>query len=237
MTLQTQGSRRDLENQQLFSTIAPRYERAVELLSFGQDARWKADLIAELDLAEGSFVLDIGCGTGTLGRAASEQLGNVRVVGADVVLPMLTLAQARGAALSHYYVTQQDMEQLGIKNASVQAVIAAYVLRNAPNLQETLREIARVLEPGGQFVFLDFVRSPNPVFRAIQDVIIGAWATICGVFVFDDARSGLAIPRSLQQYPDRAALADIVVSSGLTAPTFRLRAFGSVGIGLCRKAY
>jgi ubiquinone/menaquinone biosynthesis methyltransferase len=226
---------RTAANRRLFSTVTAGYERAVVLLSLGRDPYWKARLVGGLELADGARCLDVGCGTGTLARAVAAASPTSRVIGLDRVWPMLDVARRRAAGLSNLRLTQQSMDCLGLQPQSIDAVVAAYALRNAPDLHATLAELSRVLRPGGQLAFLDFVPSPRGWERRLQRGVVTLWGACCGLAVLHSAAAGLAIVRSMRLYPDRDALSAMLVACGFTPPAFRMFAMNAIGIGVCRR--
>src|SRR5262245_18103995 len=166
MTLRTaistpEGKRRYVRR--LFATIADRYDFITGFLSYGQDRRWKQRVIGLADLRDSDRVLDLVCGTGDIMFAETPP---ARIaVGVDVTFRMLQLAQQRRGAARAALVTG-DMVALPIGNERFTVVTAGYGLRNVPDLDQALREIRRVLVPGGRLFSLDFNRPSNPIVRA-----------------------------------------------------------------------
>ena len=118
------------------------------MLSYGQDRRWKARLVAEARVSATDVALDLACGTGDIAlrlRAA----GARTVIGLDLTPGMLELARRKGGGV--HYVTG-DMGALPLAAGVVDVVTTGYGLRNVPDLDVALQEIARVLRPGGAAV-------------------------------------------------------------------------------------
>jgi len=156
----------------MFDTIAPRYDRFTRVFSFGMDRRWKAELIDWIRSAIGpeSHVLDLACGTGDLAFAAAERAVRGSVRGVDASPKMIALARKRAAhEAPHGNVQFQvgDMSSLDADEASVDAITAGYGLRNVPEYEVAVREIARVLKPGGVVATLDFYRPESVVWRSV----------------------------------------------------------------------
>ena len=167
----------------MFDIIAPRYDRFTRVFSFGMDRHWKAELIAWIRDAIGprSRVLDLACGTGDLAFAAGERATLGSVLGVDASSRMIDLARERSereAPAGNVRFQVGDMSSLDVPPASVDVVTAGYGLRNVPDYEQAVREIARVLKPGGLLATLDFYRPESswwrPVFLAYLS-IAGNW--------------------------------------------------------------
>src|SRR6478736_5055914 len=142
----------------LFATIADRYDLITALLSYGQDARWKRKLVALAEVRRGERALDLASGTGDIAFAVAALGGNT--VGLDITHRMLQLACAKSDAAR--FVTG-DMAALPFASGSFDLVTTGYGLRNVPDLQSAIDEIARVLKPGGRMLSLDFNKPRSSV--------------------------------------------------------------------------
>jgi len=147
----------------IFSGIGPTYERAGGLLSFGQDARWRDRLVSLLDAAPDDAVLDVATGTGLVARAIAERYG-CEVVGLDRSADMLSAAAAGDG---HIPLVRARAECLPFPDASFDHLTFTYLLRYVDDPAAVMRELARVVRPGGRIVSLDFGVPPNPILRAM----------------------------------------------------------------------
>lgn len=152
----------------MFSDIAPRYDRLNRVLSLGLDQRWRRSAVEALALQPGARVLDLCCGTGDLGLLGARRAG-WRVVGADFSLPMLRCAQEKSAAARQPLrgVLCADAMRLPFASAGFDGALVAFGLRNVEDPTIALREVARVLRPGGTLGVLEFFRVPNPAWRGL----------------------------------------------------------------------
>src|SRR5438105_318607 len=146
----------------IFSGIGATYERAGALLSFGQDARWRARLVDSVRAAPGDVVLDVATGTGLVARAVSERYG-CEVVGLDPSGDMLSAAVARNG---HIPLVRARAESLPFPDESFDHLTFSYLLRYVDDPAATMTELARVVRPGGTMGFLEFFVPPNPTWRA-----------------------------------------------------------------------
>jgi demethylmenaquinone methyltransferase/2-methoxy-6-polyprenyl-1,4-benzoquinol methylase len=149
----------------LFDTVAPSYDRFTRWFSFGMDRRWKDRLAgwAADGLAAGDLVVDLACGTGDVGWAVGRSSGwAVGVVGLDPSAEMLRLARMRpvganrSTAQPPNRLIRADMLAIPLRSGSAAVVTVGYGFRNVPDLAGALREVLRVLRPGGRLVTLDF---------------------------------------------------------------------------------
>ena len=136
----------------LFAPLAPSYDRAAALLSFGQDARWRAYLVERLSGAPRGRVLDVATGTGLVAR---ELLRNgFAVVGLDQSPQML--AEARRRLGEKIELVEASADALPFADESFDALSFTYLLRYVEDPAATLRELARVVRPGGIIAGLEF---------------------------------------------------------------------------------
>src|SRR2546423_12316542 len=145
----------------VFSGIGATYETAGAVLSFGQDARWRARLVDSLSASRGDVVLDVATGPGLVARAVSERYGCV-VIGLDRSVDMLAAAADRDG---HIPLVRARAESLPFPDESFDHLTFTYLMRYVDDPAATIRELARVVRPGGRIVALDFGVPPNPILR------------------------------------------------------------------------
>jgi demethylmenaquinone methyltransferase/2-methoxy-6-polyprenyl-1,4-benzoquinol methylase len=156
----------------MFDIIAPRYDRFTRVFSFGMDRHWKAELTRRLTETIGptARVLDLACGTGDLAFAAAARAVDGQVLGLDASSEMIALARARAAREAprrNVEFRVADISALDVPASSVDAVTAGYALRNVPDYERCVGEIARVLRPGGTLLTLDFYRPQSALWRTL----------------------------------------------------------------------
>ena len=144
----------------IFSSIAARYDLANHLLSGGLDFFWRARAVRMVVRWEPSAVLDLATGSGDLALALQKALPQAHVVGADFCLPMLQVAARKGLRP----LVAADGTKLPFAAGSFDAITVAFGLRNMESWPAALREMSRVLRPGGHLLLLDFSlpRPPSP---------------------------------------------------------------------------
>src|SRR5580693_3733208 len=153
---------------EMFGRVAPRYDLANHLLSFNIDRYWRTHTVARLRdvLARpAARVLDICCGTGDLVRAL--QRDGATVMGSDFCHPMLVAAQAKvGGGM----LFEADAQRLPLADATLDLITVAFGFRNLANYDAGLREMRRVLRPGGVAAILEFSQPPNKIFAAFYNL-------------------------------------------------------------------
>jgi demethylmenaquinone methyltransferase/2-methoxy-6-polyprenyl-1,4-benzoquinol methylase len=139
--------------QALFAPLGPTYERTAALLSFGQDARWRRFLVSRIDAGPGDRVLDVATGTGLVARELVRATG-CRVVGVDRSAGML--AEARRRVNGSVELVEASADALPFADGEFDALTFTYLLRYVDDPAATLRELARVVTPGGSIAGLEF---------------------------------------------------------------------------------
>jgi demethylmenaquinone methyltransferase/2-methoxy-6-polyprenyl-1,4-benzoquinol methylase len=152
----------------LFRRLPRRYDVLAEVLSFGQNARWRAELVKQVAATEPGRVLDVATGTAGVAIAIARST-NAHVTGVDVSEEMLELGRGRvetAGLESHIELQVARAEALPFADASYDAISFTYVLRYVGDPAATLVELARALRPGGVMAGLDFYVPPSPLTRA-----------------------------------------------------------------------
>jgi ubiquinone/menaquinone biosynthesis methyltransferase len=196
----------------LFATIADRYDVITRVLSYGQDRRWKARLIREARVASSDVVLDLACGTGDIALLA-KAAGARRVVGLDLTQRMLVLARNKGGGVPY---VAGDMGALPVAASSVNVVTTGYGLRNVPDLDTAIGELARVVKPGGRVLSLDFNRPESAIVRWGYLAYLSVVGSVLGWALHGDPDTYRYIPASIRRYPGAAGVADRLRAHGFT---------------------
>lgn len=219
-------------NRRLFTTIADRYDLITRVLSYGQDARWKRRLVALAEVRPGERALDLASGTGDLACAVAAR--GARAVGLDLTERMLHHARRRADAAGVAFVTG-DMTSLPFPSASFDLVTTGYGLRNVPDLEAALAEIARVLRPGGRLLSLDFNRPSSFVVRAAYLAYLDAVGGALGWLLHRDPDTYRYIPASIRRYPGAAGVADRMIVRGFAPVRVVPLLFGLITLHVARR--
>jgi demethylmenaquinone methyltransferase / 2-methoxy-6-polyprenyl-1,4-benzoquinol methylase len=176
--------------QRLFAPLPARYDRLAELLSFGQNGRWRRAMIGHLDSADGQpspgtdqLTLDVAAGTAGITLQLATRLGG-RVVGLDLTEQMLRQGQrnvtAAGAA-GHVALLAGRAEQLPFEDATFDALTFSYLLRYVADPQATLTELARVVRPGGRIASLEFAVPASRLWRVCWNAYTATLLPLAGL--------------------------------------------------------
>ena len=199
----------------LFATIADRYDFITRALSYGQDRRWKKTLIEMAALRSEDRVLDLACGTGDLLFAAAG--ADCRAVGLDVTHRMLQLAkQKAGPRARRVALVTGDMVMLPFSAGRFTVVTTGYGLRNVPDLPAAVREIRRVLTPGGRLLSLDFNRPEHAWLRWLYLTYLTVVGSVLGFALHRDPDTYRYIPESIRNYPGARGVARMLADAGFT---------------------
>ena len=131
------------------------------------------------------------------------------------ICELLERARAQSAGVEQVQYRQGDMGQTGLADGAADLVTGGYALRNAGDLDEALREIARILKPGGTAAFLDFSKPPSRVLQQLELALLSFWGGLWGWIFHRDPGVYRYIAESLQGFPDREQLAEKCRSHGL----------------------
>jgi demethylmenaquinone methyltransferase/2-methoxy-6-polyprenyl-1,4-benzoquinol methylase len=212
----------------MFDTIAPRYDAFTRLFSFGMDRRWKAaavSRIAALVRARGATghvdVLDLASGTGDLAVAIARALPAARVTALDASPRMVEQAAARlrdrardADVAARVHTRVGDMSALGAASASMDVITAGYGVRNVPDAAIAVREMARVLRPGGTLVTLDFYRPAFAPWRALLLWYLGVAGNAVGWWWHRDPVVYGYIARSIDHFMSWQQFRDLLEREG-----------------------
>src|SRR5712691_10936846 len=164
----------------MFDRIARRYDLVNTVLSLGTDGGWRRRAARETSLKAGGSALDVACGSGKL-TAELARIGGAkgRVVGLDFSPEMIAIARLRHPGIEFM---EGDALSLPFEDASFDAATIAFGLRNLADPVRGLREMTRVLKPGGRAVVLEFVKPPRgPVGSAYRLYLRTLLPTVGGV--------------------------------------------------------
>ena len=208
----------------MFGRIARRYDLANRLLSGGFDLWWRRCLVGAVRRAAPTDILDLATGSGDVAFALSKALPErVRITGMDFCQPMLDEAEAkktRGALergrFANVTFRQGDGLALPLADASIDALTIAFGLRNLADRARGLREMHRVLRPGGRLFVLEFSQ-PAAWFRPLYYFYLAKILPRVAGLVTGDRAAYDYLNNTIAEFPGRAALADEIRAAGFSS--------------------
>ena len=208
----------------MFDRIAPVYDVMNRVMTAGLDGRWRK-LTAAAVVRPGDRVLDAACGTGDL-ALADRAAGAARVTGLDFSEAMLERARRKGAAQPTVFEwLQGDMLALPFADATFDAATVGFGVRNVDDLELALRELRRVLRPGGRLAILEITQprgALKPFFSLWFDRIVPGLGKI-----LPGGAAYTYLPASVKRFPHAERLAELLGECGFSDVRFRLLA-GSI---------
>jgi demethylmenaquinone methyltransferase / 2-methoxy-6-polyprenyl-1,4-benzoquinol methylase len=213
----------------MFDRIAPRYDLMNRLMTGWQDERWRR-AAAEVALQGGATrVLDAATGTGALAQVLLAG-GAEEVVALDASSEMLIGAASRLAGCDAIHLLHGDVMQLPFNDGAFDACTIGFGLRNLPDYQLGIDELARVLAPGGRLIVLELSPLPESWFGRLFELFFGRGVPIVGGVVTGDRGAYRYLPESVRNFPDAATLAGMMHNAGLA--NIRWRYFGAGSVAL-----
>jgi demethylmenaquinone methyltransferase/2-methoxy-6-polyprenyl-1,4-benzoquinol methylase len=188
----------------MFDAIAPRYDLLNHTLSAGMDRGWRNAAVEALGLQPGSRVLDLCTGTGDLAIAMVRRTSGAHVVGVDFAGRMLALARekVRAAKLEDViHLVRGDATSVPLATGSCDAVTIGFGIRNVAEPDRALREIARVLRPGGRLAILEFGEPVIPGIRTLYGWYFKYLLPAVGRLVSRHDSAYSYLPASVRSFP------------------------------------
>jgi demethylmenaquinone methyltransferase / 2-methoxy-6-polyprenyl-1,4-benzoquinol methylase len=240
-----EGTRSDADAsrkvREMFTQIAPRYDLLNHLLSLQLDRLWRARVARRLQpilSRPDALVLDLCCGTGDLALSLA-RAGKARVVGVDFAHPMLTRAKEKTAServapatggLAAMRFFEADALHLPFADCSFDLVTTAFGFRNLVDYKAGLREIRRVVKPGGTLAILEFTEPPAGLLGNIYRWYFRKILPQVGGFLSGDLSAYTYLPASVSRFFGPLELASVMKTAGYAEVDFCLWTLGVVAL-------
>jgi demethylmenaquinone methyltransferase/2-methoxy-6-polyprenyl-1,4-benzoquinol methylase len=216
----------------MFDRVAGNYDALNSVMTAGLHHRWRERAAARAELGPGDSALDVCCGTGDL---ALELAGRVapggRVVGCDFSEPMLDLAREKVAArgVGGIRFEWADALQLPYDGERFDAITVGFGVRNLADLDRGLREMARVLKPGGRLVILEITQPTRPPLSWFYSLWFDRIVPLLGTFS-SDPEAYSYLPQSVRSFPSPRGLAEKMDAAGFERIRYTVLAGGIIAI-------
>jgi demethylmenaquinone methyltransferase/2-methoxy-6-polyprenyl-1,4-benzoquinol methylase len=227
-----QLDKRPSEVSAMFDLVAERYDLLNDVLSLGQDRRWRRAVTAALDVTPGERVLDLAAGTGTVSQALSG--AGADCVACDFSLGMLRSGAARlgeaGRGGGVVRFVGGDALRLPFRGGAFDAVTISFGLRNVADPAAALAEMRRVTRPGGRLLICEFSHMTNRGLDAAYGRFLETWLPMLAGRVSANPEAYSYLAESIGNWPGRKELATVIRAAGWAAVRWRPLSFGVVAL-------
>ncbi|MCH8546563.1 MAG: bifunctional demethylmenaquinone methyltransferase/2-methoxy-6-polyprenyl-1,4-benzoquinol methylase UbiE [Cryomorphaceae bacterium] len=217
---------------QMFDNIAHSYDRLNHILSLGIDKGWRKRLLKLARQQPSDYILDVATGTGDLAIALAK-LQPKKITGVDISNGMLDIGRQkvkRKMLDKRIELTYGDSEDLPFEDHSFDLVTVAFGVRNFENLEKGLKEMNRVLKPGGQLLVLEFSQPEMFPFAQIYKFYFKYILPGIGRMLSKDSSAYTYLPASVEAFPYGKAFTDVLESCGYSDTSIRKLTLGVASI-------
>lgn len=221
---------------QLFDRIAGTYDSLNHVLSLNIDRRWRRKAVRTL--SANAKLLDVAIGTADLTIEILRQQKASHITGIDLSRKMMAIGEQKVAKLGYSNLVTFDYgsaQQMPYADASFDAVTCAYGVRNFANMDEGLREMHRVLRPGGELMILEFSYPTNPLIRRGYNLYFSHILPFIGNLFSRDKGAYTYLNRSVKDFPYGEAFAEHLRAAGFSGITVTPLTFGITTIYHAKK--
>ncbi|MCP3849841.1 MAG: class I SAM-dependent methyltransferase [Gammaproteobacteria bacterium] len=205
----------------VFRLVAPRYDLMNDFMSFGTHRIWKRFFVNYIPFKSNDVIVDLAGGTGDIARKLARKGANVIVV--DPSIEMMQEGQHSNAL----QVTNVSAigESLPFADASIDKLTISFGIRNMTSMSEALKEIHRVLKPGGQYYCLEFSRPMMPI-RPFYNLYNQYIIPKLGAFIAGQPEAYQYLIESIQRFPHQEEMKSLIEEAGFTDVRYRNLFFG-----------
>ncbi len=218
--------------QKMFGAVAPRYDFLNCLLSAGRDRYWRKVAVRRLSLQPGDRVLDLAAGTADVALEITKRpISQIQVAACDFSLPMLRLGQKKiKQKRSSISLICGDGLRLPFRNHFFSAVICAFGIRNFSDVPAGLNEIARVLEPGGRVVILEFSLPRLAILRFFYKLYFNSILPLMGRMVSGHQTAYTYLPQSVAVFFTETEFTSMMQTAGFSNIKVKSLTWGVVNV-------
>lgn len=226
--------------EQMFDAIAPAYDLMNTAMTFGLHRWWRNRALRLVTAEHPRAVLDVATGTGDVAFALWRRCRPERIVGMDLSEGMLAVARRKLAGMDEdtqraISFEQGDSLAMRYGDATFDAVTVAYGVRNFERLEDGLREMQRVLRPGGQLCIIELSQPRQRLTRALYTFYSRRLIPLVGRMVSGDSRAYTYLPESIAAAPQRDDMTALMRRAGFEGCRWRSLTFGAVTIYTARR--
>ena len=226
--------------EEMFDHIAPTYDVLNHTLSLGTDRGWRRKAMDALGKYHPRHVLDVATGTGDFAILAARRLGTegLRITGVDISEGMMQVGREKVRQLGLEHVIRfcrEDCMQLSFADGSFDAVTVAYGVRNFQDLDAGLREMCRVLRPGGHLLVVELASPPHFPMKQLFWLYSHVWMPLVGRLVSKDDHAYRYLPATMEAFPQGEVMEGILLRAGFRSVEWKRFTFGICTMYLAEK--
>jgi len=197
-----------------FDKIAQKYDLFNDIITLGIHRYWKKILVKKTKLNKDKQCLDLCCGTGDISRELLNQYPNCKVIGLDFSEKMLCIAKSKFVKNSNIRFLKGDAMHIPFSDGIFDAVTIGYGLRNVSNIKNCLKEIFRVLKPGGVLACLDLGKVRVPVISILSKFYFFRIVPLIGNLLIPEEEMFHYLPHSSIKYPSQELIESFILEVG-----------------------
>lgn len=222
---------------QMFDNISHRYDFLNNLLSMGIQKGWRKKCVKLLQEKKPKTILDVATGTGDFAIECAV-LNPDKIIGIDISEGMMKIGREKlkKNGLDNMIVLETgSAESASYPENNFDAIVIGYGVRNFENLGQGLRNLYKVLKPGGQMVILEFSYPTNPIIKALYTFYFSYITPLIGRIFSKDPRAYSYLTESVKAFPNNEKFVEILNKHGYKNASFKTLSFGIAAIYFCEK--
>lgn len=215
--------------EQMFNNIAPNYDKLNHRLSWNIDKGWRKKAIRSLKPFEPKILLDIATGTGDFAILAARMLHPDKLIGADISEGMMDIGREKVKTAGLQQIIsfeKEDCTNLSYPEATFDAVIAAFGIRNFANLDKGLAEMCRVLKPGGHLSIVELTSPVSFPMKQLFHIYSHTVLPIYGRLISKDTSAYSYLTKTIEAFPQGEQMVGILKAAGFKEAGFKRLTFG-----------
>lgn len=222
----------------MFDEIAPTYDFLNHFFSLGIDKLWRRRVVRILRRCGARSILDVATGTGDLAIALAEGIPASAILGVDLSAQMLERAQNKilnCGLCERISLEQCNVDNLVLKQESLDAVTVAFGIRNFENREDALKKFIRLLKPGGHLVILEFSNPKNHILSKLYGFYSHRIMPLIGAAVSRNKKAYNYLPQSVDEFPEPKVFVQMLAGAGFEKISKRSQSLGIAHIYIAKK--
>lgn len=220
------------EIQDMFNNIAPKYDMLNRVLSFRTDVRWRKKAIKLVGIEDGQTVLDLACGTADMMIEIDKKDADIKLIGGDFSYNMLHIGKEK---FTKGMFSVSDAHKLPFKDESFDRILIAFGFRNVTDKPVGLKEMHRVLKPGGKACILEFSQPEGFFFSKLYRLYFTKILPFIGGILSGNRKAYEYLPDSVYKFPKKDVYKNMIFEAGFADVDFNPMTFGICDATICKK--